>query len=118
MAIHSLTHSLTHLRTHPLTHSLTHTLTLTLTLSETSGCAGVAAAMAGKLGAAKRVVCVVSGRNISMQDMQHEMGEGSHESPNEDTNAEPRFSKHRATLASILCFCLGFGLRHVIGDRK
>ena len=46
---------------------------------ETSGCAGVAAAMAGKLGtlaAGARVVCVVSGSNISTADMDHEMGEG------------------------------------------
>ena len=35
---------------------------------ETSGCAGVAAAMAGKV-KGKRIVCVVSGSNISADDL-------------------------------------------------
>ena len=41
---------------------------------ETSGCAGVAAAMSGKLGKVKgRVVCVVSGSNISREDLYEEL---------------------------------------------
>ena len=43
---------------------------------ETSGCAGIAAAMAGKLGRSTgRIVCVVSGSNISMEDMHDEVGD-------------------------------------------
>ena len=78
---------------------------------ETSGCAGVAAAMAGKLGPHKRVVCVVSGRNISMEDMQHEMGRDEVETTGHQ--ASP-FSivVRRCMLAS---FCLGLGLGHVLG---
>ena len=43
---------------------------------ETSGCAGLAAAMAGKLGLRNtgRIVCVVSGSNISTRDMDEEAG--------------------------------------------
>ena len=41
-------------------------------LAETSGCAGIAALMFGKLGdtKGKKVVCVVSGSNISPEDLQ------------------------------------------------
>ena len=76
---------------------------------ETSGCAGLAAAMANKLGPAKRVVCVVSGRNISMEDMQHEMG-----APAENHNTPcPNHSWTKRFL--LMSFCLGFGLRHLSG---
>ena len=47
---------------------------------ETSGCAGIAAALAEKLGDVRgRVVCVVSGSNISTRDMDREAGSSSSE---------------------------------------
>jgi threonine dehydratase len=45
---------------------------------ETSGVAAIAAAVSGKLGEKEtrgRVICVVSGRNISMEDLYHELDE-------------------------------------------
>jgi threonine dehydratase len=89
---------------------------------ETSGCAGVAAAMAGRLGplaATARIVCVVSGSNISTADMHHEMGEGAtatggvgEDKPTtDDCGSVPTWAVLAAAAAAIAGFAIGSSSR-------
>ena len=84
---------------------------------ETSGCAGVAAVMSGKVTCTGRYVCIVSGSNISREDLYEELKQNNDEG--KTSTKDGGFRAVAAAAAAAVCvFAVCVGVNVWCGSKK